>query len=66
MFVVFAAIFKFMPDAEVQWNEVAVGAAVTTVLFLLGRVAMQLYFSFSAPGACGGLQRLLMGRSSLR
>jgi len=51
VFVVFAAIFKFMPDAKVEWNEVAVGAAVTTVLFLLGRVAMQLYFSFSAPGA---------------
>jgi len=51
VFVVFAAIFKFMPDAEVQWNEVAVGAAITTVLFLLGRVALQLYFSFSAPGA---------------
>lgn len=51
VFVVFAAIFKFMPDAKVEWNEVAVGAAVTTVLFLLGRVAMQVYFSFSAPGA---------------
>jgi len=51
VFIVFAAIFKFMPDAHVEWNEVAVGAVVTTVLFLLGRIAMQLYFSFSAPGA---------------
>jgi len=51
VFVVFAAIFKFMPDAHVEWNEVAVGATVTTILFLLGRIAMQLYFSFSAPGA---------------
>jgi len=51
VFIVFAAISKFMPDAHVEWNEVAVGAVVTTVLFLLGRIAMQLYFSFSAPGA---------------
>jgi len=51
VFVVFAAIFKFMPDAVVAWNDVAVGASVTTFLFLLGRVAMQLYFSFSPPGA---------------
>ncbi|WP_146596156.1 YihY/virulence factor BrkB family protein [Novipirellula galeiformis] len=51
VYVIFAAIFKFMPDAQVRWRDVAVGAAVTTVLFLLGRFAMQMYFSFSEPGA---------------
>lgn len=49
--VIFAAIFKFMPDAEVQWRDVFVGAIVTTVLFLVGQFAMQLYFSYSEPGA---------------
>ncbi|MFG0262889.1 MAG: YihY/virulence factor BrkB family protein [Novipirellula sp. JB048] len=49
--VIFATIFKFMPDAQVRWRDVAVGAALTTLLFLLGRYAMQLYFSFSDPGA---------------
>ncbi len=49
--VIFAAIFKFMPDAKVQWKDVCVGASLTTFLFLLGRYAMQIYFSYSEPGA---------------
>ncbi len=49
--LIFAAIFKFMPDVTVPWRDVFVGAIVTTVLFLVGRYAMQLYFSYSAPGA---------------
>ncbi len=51
VFVIFAAIFRFMPDAKVRWNDVAVGAAITTVLFLVGRYALQLYFSYSDPAA---------------
>jgi membrane protein len=51
VFVVFSAIFKFMPDAKVQWKNVGVGAALTTVLFLVGRFAMQIYFQISEPGA---------------
>ncbi len=51
VFVVFAAIFKLMPDANIKWRDVFVGAATTTVLFLAGRFAMQVYFSYSEPGA---------------
>lgn len=51
VFVIFAAIFKFMPDAQVEWKDVLVGAAITTILFLVGRFAMQMYFSYSSPGA---------------
>lgn len=51
VFSVFLAIFKFMPDAMTDWRDVAVGALVTTVLFLFGRYVMQLYFSMSDPGA---------------
>ncbi len=49
--LIFAAIFKFMPDVIVPWRDVFLGAVVTTVLFLMGRFAMQLYFSYSSPGA---------------
>lgn len=49
--IIFASIFKFMPDAIVKWGDVIVGAAITTVLFLIGRYAMELYFSYSEPGA---------------
>ena len=51
VFVVFASLFKFMPDAEVHWRDVFVGAAITTALFAVGRYAMQIYFSYSEPGA---------------
>ena len=51
VFVVFASLFKFMPDAEVHWRDVFIGAAITTALFAVGRYAMQIYFSYSEPGA---------------
>ncbi|MDV6030397.1 MAG: YihY/virulence factor BrkB family protein [Phycisphaera sp. RhM] len=51
VFVMFAAIFKYMPDAIVRWKDVFVGAAITTALFLVGRFAMQIYFDYSEPGA---------------
>lgn len=50
-FVVFASIFKFMPDAKIRWHYVFLGATITTALFLLGRAGMQLYFMYSEPGA---------------
>ncbi|TWU03212.1 YihY/virulence factor BrkB family protein [Neorhodopirellula pilleata] len=49
--VVFASIFKFMPDVVVRWRDVLVGAAITTVLFIVGRYALQWYFSYSDPAA---------------
>lgn len=48
--LIFAAIFKFMPDAHIAWKDVWVGALVTAVLFTIGRVAMSIYFSYSSPG----------------
>ncbi len=49
--VIFAAIFKWVPDAEIQWRDAVAGAVMTTLLFLVGRFAIQLYFSYSAPAA---------------
>lgn len=51
VFVMFAAIFKYMPDAQVQWSDVIRGTTITTILFLVGRVALQLYFSYNQPAA---------------
>jgi membrane protein len=51
LLVVFAGLFKFMPDAKVRWSDVGFGAALTTLLFLLGRYAMQWYFQLANPGA---------------
>jgi membrane protein len=51
VFIIFAAIFRFMPDVVLRWNDVMVGALLTTVLFLAGRYAMQIYFTYSNPAA---------------
>ncbi|QEF98938.1 hypothetical protein Mal15_29960 [Stieleria maiorica] len=49
--VIFAAMFKFMPDAEIAWRDVAVGAFVTAALFSLGRYGLGIYFENVDPAA---------------
>ena len=60
----FALIYKMLPDAEIRWRTVWTGAAVTTVLFLLGKFLLGLYFGFANPastyGAAGSLVLLLL------
>lgn len=62
--LLFAMIFKVLPDAEVAWRDVWIGAAVTAVLFALGRAMMGLYLRHSdvgsAYGAAGSLVVLLL------
>lgn len=60
----FAAIYKLLPEARLAWRDVMLAAAVTAVLFLVGRVAIGLYLGNSAPasafGAAGSLAVLLL------
>lgn len=60
----FAMIFKLLPDAEVSWADVGVGAVLTTLLFLVGKWAIGLYLGRSALastyGAAGSLVVLLV------
>jgi membrane protein len=57
--VMFAAMFKILPDVEIAWGDVWFGAAATAVLFALGEQVLALYFRFagiaSAYGAAGSL-----------
>jgi membrane protein len=57
--VVFAMIYKFMPRVSVKWRDVWLGAAVTAVLFTLGRFLIGLYIGKSGIasgfGAAGSL-----------
>jgi membrane protein len=39
----FAAIYKIMPDVRLEWRDVALGAAVTSLLFSLGKLLIGLY-----------------------
>lgn len=52
--VLFAAIFKILPDAEVQWSDVWVGAAVTSILFVIAKFIIGYYFGQSNPGVAYG------------
>lgn len=50
----FAAIFKFLPDAKVPWRDVWIGAFVTALLFVSAKFALGLYFGHSNPASVYG------------
>jgi membrane protein len=52
--VMFALMFKYIPDAIVKWRDVWVGAAVTSVLFAIGKLAIGLYLGNGAIGSTFG------------
>jgi membrane protein len=54
LLVVFAAIYKFMPRARIEWRDVWVGAAVTGVLFTIGKFLIGLYLGKSDVGGSFG------------
>lgn len=62
--LLFALLFKVLPDAHITWKDVLLGAAVTTVLFMLGRFLINLYLSrsstTSAYGAAGSFVLILL------
>ncbi|MEH2350962.1 MAG: YihY/virulence factor BrkB family protein [Nostoc sp.] len=61
--VLFGLIFKVLPDVEIAWSDVLVGASLTSVLFSIGRFLLGQYLgngSFgSAYGAAGSLVVIL-------
>lgn len=52
--LVFALLYKFLPDVDIQWRSVWVGAGVTALLFMLGKYALSLYFENASPGSAYG------------
>jgi membrane protein len=62
--LLFAAIFKFLPDAKIQWRDVWIGAAMTAIFFAIGKWALGLYLgsgsAASAYGAASALITLLL------
>jgi len=51
---VFALIFKYVPDAEVKWKDVWLGALATALLFTLGKFLLGLYLGKAAVGSAYG------------
>lgn len=62
--LLFAAIFKILPDAEIAWKDVAVGSLCTAVLFMIGQFLLSLYLGnveVGGPyGAAGSLVLVLV------
>lgn len=50
----FAVLFKYLPDAEITWKDVGVGALVTAVLFTIGKSLIGLYLAHASPGSAFG------------
>ena len=49
----FTALFKLLPDAHVSWKDTLVGALLTTLLFLLGKVGIGYYLGRTNLGVYG-------------
>lgn len=62
--VLFGAVYKILPDVNMQWGRVWIGSLVTAVLFTLGKYAIGLYLgktsTASTYGAAGSLVVVLL------
>lgn len=62
--LIFAIIFRVLPDAHISWKDVRTGACCTAILFMAGKFAISLYISRtkigSTFGAAGSLVVLLV------
>ena len=52
--LLFAVMFKFLPDVEISWNSVWVGSVVTAVLFTIGKTLLGFYFAHADPSSSFG------------
>jgi membrane protein len=52
--LLFASMYKFLPDARIRWKDVWVGAFMTSVMFVIAKFLLGLYFGNSDPGSTYG------------
>jgi membrane protein len=62
--LIFALTFKFLPDIQIAWRDVWIGAVITAGLFVVGKFLIGLYLGHSALmsiyGAAGSLMVILV------
>jgi membrane protein len=62
--VLFALMFKVLPDVKMRWKDVLIGSFLTSVLFILGKYALSIYFGKADPasayGAAGSIVLILL------
>jgi membrane protein len=49
--VLFAALYKTVPDVRLKWSDVALAATITSLLFMLGKHLMGMYFAHTSFGS---------------
>ena len=49
--ILFALMFKILPDAKIKWKHVWLGSLVTGLLFTIGKTALAFYFGKAQPAA---------------
>jgi membrane protein len=52
--LLFAMIFKFLPDVKIQWRDVWIGAIMTAILFGVGKWLLGFYLGSGAAGSAYG------------
>jgi len=52
--LLFAMIFKFLPDVKIQWRDVWIGAVMTAIFFGIGKWLLGLYLGSGAAGSAYG------------
>jgi membrane protein len=52
--LLFALLFRHVPDARIEWRDVAFGAVATALLFTVGKYVLGLYLGRSNPGDAFG------------
>ena len=52
--LLFALIYRFLPDAIIRWRDVGVGAFITALLFVIGKFLIAFYIAKSDPGSAFG------------
>lgn len=52
--VLFALIFKYLPDVHISWRSVWIGALITAFLFSIGKEILSFYFGEASPGSVYG------------
>lgn len=62
--VLFGLMFRILPDVDIRWNDVRIGAVYTALLFVIGQALIGLYIGkagvASAYGAAGALLAILI------
>jgi membrane protein len=52
--LLFAMIFRFLPDVKIRWRDVWIGAVLTAILFAVGKWALGLYLGSGSAGSAYG------------